>query len=803
VSEDGDSIWVAEGTYYPTETDDSDISFQMVDGVSVYGGFKGNETELSERDYVNNITNLSGDIGIKNDSSDNSTKVVVAANNLLDGIVIRDGAMNVSGMSGPGEIPSGDNDLPEGELPPESEITGDDSEESGVGHADPNSITEGDAASSENGNGIIIWEVAPTIKNCTITENSGGKGAGVYIQGNDESGDLPTFINTTISNKIASGRGGGISIDMYAEALFVDCVFDGNQCTAGKGGAIYNDYGGTPLIENCLFSNNYAQSGAALGNDGVANPIISNTTFYNNTADEAGACLYQGTGPFNDPIVIDSVMWGNNCDQDKIDVYNYNECNPYITYSVVQQGYEGEGNTSSDPLFKDAENADFSYLKNSSAVGSSSTGGDMGYKLSDKINRTEEDYETIYSSLKDIQTAGGYKINSMDISNPVSSESAVSVGSRVYVDNSKSVSGDGSSWQTAYSDLQTGIDYANASYENTNEEVEVWVKEGTYVPGESRDDHFILRSGVSVYGGFDGLETSFSERDYETNTTVLSGEIGDVEDDTDNCYHVLIGGDDATLDGFSVMDGYADGVDGEIYDSKGGGLLNYLGGERVRPDYEPTLGFDTNVENCVFEDNYASEGGATYTYHGGNPTYTNVAFQNNEAEYGAATLDRAGTNSIYTDCSFDDNYAVLKGGAAFTDYGAMSSFFNCDFNSNESGTAGGAIYAIDRASQAVANETDYALIDSSWSNMSDILSAVYVEGCNFVGNTAGTNGGAMYIYDSSVAKIVDSVFADNVSTDAAVVASYSGVVYVDSLTTFSGNSPENFTTEGTGARIEA
>jgi len=265
----------------------------------------------------------------------------------------------------------------------------------------------------------------------------------------------------------------------------------------------------------------------------------------------------------------------------------------------------------------------------------------------------------------------------------------------------------------------------------------------------------------------------------------------------------LIGGDDAKIDGFSIRDGYADGAGGEIYDTKGGGLLNYLGGERVKPSYEPTLGFDTNVENCTFENNYASEGGATYTYHGGNPTYTNVTFQNNEAEYGAATLDRAGTNSIYTDRLFEDNYSEYKGGASFTDYGAMASFFNCDFISNESKTAGGAIYAIDRASQSVANETDYDLIDSTWSDLEDILSAVYVKDCNFISNVAGTNGGALYIYDSSVAKIVNSVFTDNSSTDAAVVASYSGVVYLDSLTTFSGNSPKDFTTEGTGARIES
>ncbi|MCX8209824.1 MAG: hypothetical protein OTI34_02180, partial [Lewinella sp.] len=104
-------IWVAEGTYKPSAhpagctscATDRDFTFQLKDGVSLYGGFAGTETLLSDRDIAMNPTILSGDIGTVGDASDNVHHVVLAVfasttpATRLDGFTITGG--NADGSS--------------------------------------------------------------------------------------------------------------------------------------------------------------------------------------------------------------------------------------------------------------------------------------------------------------------------------------------------------------------------------------------------------------------------------------------------------------------------------------------------------------------------------------------------------------------------------------------------------------------------------------------------------------------------------------------------------------------------------
>src|SRR5690606_16780712 len=102
---------------------------------------------------------------------------------------------------------------------------------------------------------------------------------------------------------------------------------------------------------------------------------------------------------------------------------------------------------------------------------------------------------------------------------------------------------------------------------------------------------FAMKSGVALYGGFAATETLRTEREWETNITVLSGDI-DNNDITDpkgvvtdtanivgnNSYHVAVsGGVDQTaiLDGFTITAGLANIYPYNIVG--GGGVYNSNG----------------------------------------------------------------------------------------------------------------------------------------------------------------------------------------------------------------------------------
>lgn len=74
-------IWVAEGSYFPGST-----RFALRNNLALYGGFAGNETQLSQRSIALNETILTGQgsVGIISGGTTNQTAVV-------DGFTIRDG----------------------------------------------------------------------------------------------------------------------------------------------------------------------------------------------------------------------------------------------------------------------------------------------------------------------------------------------------------------------------------------------------------------------------------------------------------------------------------------------------------------------------------------------------------------------------------------------------------------------------------------------------------------------------------------------------------------------------------------
>ncbi len=177
-------------------------------------------------------------------------------------------------------------------------------------------------------------------------------------------------------------------------------------------------------------------------------------------------------------------------------------------------------------------------------------------------------------------------------------------------------------WETATFDLQAAID--TAAFYNGGE---IWVAGGTYLPTvchnpfidgtippfEERCRSFIPANGVTVIGGFSGTESTLEERPSdlfeEGNATILSGDIGVENDDSDNSYHVVffpLGTDNtAVLKDLIITHGNstASNTDYLPYSRRGGGLHIHEGGM---------------IENCHIRQNTAEvDGGGAYLFKGG------------------------------------------------------------------------------------------------------------------------------------------------------------------------------------------
>jgi hypothetical protein len=90
----------------------------------------------------------------------------------------------------------------------------------------------------------------------------------------------------------------------------------------------------------------------------------------------------------------------------------------------------------------------------------------------------------------------------------------------------------------------TGADWSNAA--NLQDALtssvsgdEIWVVAGNYFPGNLETDTFTISENVTLLGGFNGTETSSSQRDWTVHQTILSGEIQNDANNTNNSDSVV------------------------------------------------------------------------------------------------------------------------------------------------------------------------------------------------------------------------------------------------------------------------
>ncbi|WP_353128301.1 choice-of-anchor Q domain-containing protein [Parapedobacter pyrenivorans] len=283
--------------------------------------------------------------------------------------------------------------------------------------------------------------------------------------------------------------------------------------------------------------------------------------------------------------------------------------------------------------------------------------------------------------------------------------------------------GAGVSWADAAGDLQATI---NASAVGD----EIWVAAGTYLPTRpannvdvvalnNRNNAFTFTKDLTIYGGFPAVgNPEIGDRDWEMYPTVLSGNIGDPNDETDNAYHVVITAGtsvskDFLIDGFTITGGYGDGtatitVNGQpSHPKEGAGWSNVAAaptannllitgntvvGSGNGAGWYNNLVAEPILTNSIIRDNHASmgQGGGMHNGNGSTVTLNNVIFSGNTASTGGAMSTDSEASTVVTNATFSGNSAQRGGALSYIT--AAAALTNVLISGNSSTVYGGGIF---------------------------------------------------------------------------------------------------------------
>ena len=734
----GDEIWVAAGVYYPDEDEggnvtanDRDASFNLKEGVAIYGGFKGSETSRDQRDWEANLTVLSGDID-QNDTTPNGvlqTPDGIAGSNSRH--VVR--GDNLNNLNGQATV------------------------------LDGFSITGGDAdiELAYGGGGILLFRVNNVLlENLTVRGNRvvfvqyGGGGIQAYF-GNDI-----TIRHSTIRNNLSLGTGGGIVFDTVDGSTIEDShilenvQIDQRKLTTGcvaqisGGGGLWTGGGKGLVLTDVVFEKNVAdcvgggfssfkggltmRGGAFLNNrvrptlrpkpqdisDGgayfVANirPVsFDNVLFMGNIAEREGGAIYVGPADLfvakgSPTRITNSTFVANRTNEDMgaIGMTGFDEKvgNIFLPMSLENVivwdnagslskgivGYIGRAKiTVANSLVQDSNGSGASW--------NTKTGVDLGGNLDTVPGFRQPPVGTAPDVSGDFRLSLGSPAIDVGLNsavtyptdqagNPRIFNTTVDMGAyetqvacpagsttRLYVDAHASGTGLGTSWTDALPSLQNALTLAQRCPSNSISEV--WVAHGTYYP----DDGTYQTDGDRA--------ASF---ELKNGLAIYGGFVGnetDVNQRNPWSYITVLSGDinqDDNSDAHDLIE-----------------TPNDIVGDN---SYHVVVGSGTDVSAVL--DGFALTGGqangspAAKQHEGGgffaeagSPTLNNLTLVGNIAQEGGAMTLVGGSNPAISNAWFAGNAASDYGGALHNE-SSSPSLTNVLLSGNRAAAGGGAIY---------------------------------------------------------------------------------------------------------------
>jgi len=362
-------IRVAQGTYTPDQgigimPGDREASFQLLNNVTIKGGYAGLGTRDPEMRDIDRYTSiLSGDLN-SNDSprqtnkEENSYHVVTAKG--INATAVLDGFTITGGTADGWEPNNGGGMVNENSNPILINCTfkGNSAPISGGGMFNHNSnltllncIFTGNSA-ARSGGGMYNNDSSATLTNCAFIDNAGGDsgGGGMY---NTQS--ILLLADCTFSENLTEGSGGGIH-NNNSNAELLNCDFRANSSRV-SGGGIYSDSQSELNSTNCIFSRNSARTGGGLENIRGSNSIFYNCTFTENSAGATGGGLSNTLG--GQLTLINCILWGDTPDEiSGLASFSYSNIKNSLGIWSDWLGTTS-GNIDIDPQFADPDNGDY------------------------------------------------------------------------------------------------------------------------------------------------------------------------------------------------------------------------------------------------------------------------------------------------------------------------------------------------------------------------------------------------------------------------------------------------------------
>jgi parallel beta-helix repeat protein len=232
----------------------------------------------------------------------------------------------------------------------------------------------------------------------TIQNGYVSKGGGISCLSNSS----PTIEHNIFTMNTATIDGGGIYCISGSSPIIRENRFQSNN--ADWGGAIYCNLCSPVIQNNIILANTATNRGGGIGCLNASSPLIESNLFVSNSAGDGGGGIYcylnshptirNNTSDSNDgdgilchssssPIIVNNIFsnsvsgYGISCAENS---------NPQITYSDIWNNTDGDYNgctpgtgcISEDPQFCDPESGDYQLYSDSPCIGAGEGGSDIG-----------------------------------------------------------------------------------------------------------------------------------------------------------------------------------------------------------------------------------------------------------------------------------------------------------------------------------------------------------------------------------------------------------------------------------------